>query len=82
MRTFLQAWSQHQQSQITENPENSGIDAARTLETENPGLMQRIQNGGIGALTSLIGDMATGEDPISAFIKAFIAGIGGAATRP
>ncbi|QTR47638.1 HEAT repeat domain-containing protein [Thiothrix litoralis] len=82
LRTFLQAWSQHQQSQITENPENSGIDAARTLETENPGLMQRIQNGGIGALTSLIGDMATGEDPISAFIKAFIAGIGGAATRP
>ncbi|WML90665.1 HEAT repeat domain-containing protein [Thiothrix lacustris] len=81
LRTFLQAWSQHQQSQITENPENSGIDAARTLETENPGLMQRIQNGGIGALTSLIGDMATGEDPISAFIKAFIAGIGGAATR-
>ena len=44
--------------------------------------MQRIQNAGISSLTSLIGDIATGEDPISAFIKAFIAGIGGAATRP
>jgi HEAT repeat protein len=82
LRTFLQTWSQHQKSKITENPESSGIDAMITLEAENPGLMQRIQNGGIGALTSLIGDMATGEDPISAFIKAFIAGIGGAATRP
>ncbi len=82
LHTFLQTWSQHQKSKITENPESSGIDAAITLEAENPGLMQRIQNGGIGALTSLIGDMATGEDPISAFIKAFIAGIGGAATRP
>ena len=82
LRGFLQAWSQHQQSQIAENPEESGSEAAQALEVENPGLMQRIQNAGISSLTSLIGDIATGEDPISAFIKAFIAGIGGAATRP
>jgi hypothetical protein len=86
LRVFLQAWRNHQQSKIIENPENNGIALAKALESQKPDLWAKIKyrltNGGIGAGASLLSDLATGEEPMKAVIKASFAFIGGAATRP
>ncbi|WP_287603954.1 HEAT repeat domain-containing protein [Thiothrix sp.] len=86
LRDFLQAWKDHQQTQIIEDPENTGIEMAKALQHQKPALWEklkyRLTNGGIGASTSLLGDLAVGEDPVKSAIKACFAFIGGAATSP
>lgn len=86
LRGFLQAWKNHQQTRVIENPENTGIEIAKVLQHQKPDLWEKIKyrliNGGVGASASLLGDLAVGEDPMKAAIKSCFAFIGGAATSP
>ena len=79
LRNFLQSWIEQQKGEIIDDPEASGAKAAQALEVQNPNIVGTLQNSSIGAVTSLVGDLATGEEPIKAFIKAFLAFIGGIA---
>lgn len=86
LRKFLQDWKNHHQVQIIEKPEDIGINIAEALQHQKPSLWgkvkYRLTNGGVGASTSLLGDLAVGEDPMKAAIKACFAFISGAATSP
>ena len=80
LKQFIQAWIDQKRSEIEVNPEASGKKAAQALEEQHSSIFKKLQAGGIGATTSLMGDLATGEDPVQACIKAFFAFFGGAAT--
>ena len=81
LRNFLQSWIEQQKVEIIDDPEASGAKAAQALEIHSPSIVETLQSSSIGAVTSLVGDLATGEEPIKAFIKAFFTFIGGIAAK-
>ena len=81
LRNFLQSWIEQQKREIIDDPEASGAKAAQALEIQSPSIVETLQSSSIGAVTSLVGDLATGEEPVKAFIKAFFTFIGGIAAK-
>lgn len=80
LKSFLQEWIDQERSEIERDPEGSCEKAAKALAKQNSNIFKKLQVGGIGATTSLMGDLATGEQLNIAFVKAFFAFVGGVAT--
>lgn len=80
LKKFLQEWVDQKNPEITHNPEASAEKAAQALATQNSSIFKKLQAGGIGATTSLMGDLATGQEPVIVFVKAFFAFVNGVAT--